>query len=255
MAFATLICQPAPAFNWQNPPSGRTWTNVPEVDNLLVIRYKLASYPDFQASLYELLNPAEQRKAARFQREVDRQRFVVGRGGLRWLAGRLLGRAAATVDLVVTEQGKPELVDGAGWQCNVSHAGDWVLWAFGRQSVGIDVEQPKAGFAYDELIPFCFGPAEQQALQQAGPPGNEAHQRLFYTFWTRKEAILKATGIGLTDQLTAISVLDGEQAVLQSTIGAVGTWQIYSFPIDATHLAALACQRLGSIQAFTLPPA
>lgn len=176
----------------------------------------------------------------------------MGRGGARWLAGQLLGQPAATIELAVGEHGKPELIDGAGWQSNVSHAGEWVVWAFGRQPVGIDVELLKAGFVYDELIPFCFGPAEQQALQQVGQPGDEAHQRLFYTLWTRKEAILKATGLGLTDQLTAISVLDGEQVVLSSTIGTAGTWHIVSFPVSETHQAALACQQPRSVLAFTL---
>ncbi|MEZ0612259.1 4'-phosphopantetheinyl transferase superfamily protein [Fibrella sp. WM1] len=241
-----------PNLSWRPWTDAVGWPNVPEPDTLLVVRYQLDSFGAFQHSFYTLLTTDEQLRANRFRQEIDRQRFMVGRGGLRWLAGQLLGQPAATVDLAVGEHGKPELVNSDGWHSNVSHAGEWVLWAFGQQPVGVDVEQLKAGFAYDELIPFCFGPAEQQALQQAGQPGDDAHQRLFYTFWTRKEAILKATGLGLTDQLTAISVLDGGQTVLSSTIGASGTWHIYSFPIADTHLAALACHQPGSIRAFTL---
>ncbi|WP_051054012.1 4'-phosphopantetheinyl transferase family protein [Fibrella aestuarina] len=252
MSFATLICQPAPSLTWQPWTGAASPPNVPGPDGSLIVRYQLDSSGSFQNSLLALLTPAEQLRASRFRQEIDRQRFIVGRGGLRWLAGQLLGQPAATVELTMGKHDKPDLVNNLGWQSNVSHAGEWVVWAFGKQPVGVDVERLKAGFAYDELISFCFGPTEQQALQQAGQPGDEAHQRLFYTLWTRKEAILKATGLGLTDQLTAISVLDGEQAVLSSTIGAAGTWHIVSFPVSETHLAALACQQPGPVSAFTL---
>jgi 4'-phosphopantetheinyl transferase len=213
----------------------------------LVIGYQLGTLPGWEAELGQTLIPAEQVRAARFRQAADRQRFSVGRGGLRWLAGYVANQLPNTVQVVENERGKPELANADGsqvtlWHANLSHSGEWVLWAFDRAPVGIDVEQPKPGFAYADLIQTCFGPAEQAALQQAGLVGSAAHQQLFYTFWTRKEAILKATGIGLTDALTTISVLDGPQHVPAEAIGADDDWHIYSFILPNHVPAAVACR-------------
>lgn len=253
MATATLIARSVPAFTWSEwAPDEHIDVIADQPGDVLLIRCQWGSMPRLQAVFWNLLTDAEQQRANRYRQEPDRQRFAVGRGGARWLAGMLTKQPPNSIHIETLPSGKPELVNASNWQSNVSHAGEWVLWAVGSQAVGVDVESMATGFAYHDLIDNCFSQAERGALRQAALQDDTARRHLFYTLWTRKEAILKATGLGLTDQLTAFSVLDGSQTVVPATIGATGTWQLCSFPLTDTYLASLACRQLGSIYTFTL---
>nr|ASV46758.1 4-phosphopantetheinyl transferase [uncultured bacterium] len=67
--------------------------------------------------------------------------------------------------------------------------------------VGLDVETATRR-ADDSLIEYALSPAEQAAVS-----GLSAEQRTaaFFTYWTRKEAVMKATGKGLKIPLQSIT--------------------------------------------------
>lgn len=78
-----------------------------------------------------------------------------------------------------------------GWyEFNISHSGDWVLIAYSKFPVGIDIEQ-NSGYKND-IIEY-FHPDEKTYIYDALDKG-----RAFFEVWTRKEAFLKATGTGIT---------------------------------------------------------
>ena len=78
---------------------------------------------------------------------------------------------------------------GAEVQYNLSDSGDRILIAVSRQAVGIDVEYVKPKFYYDTILPLNFTQEEIDFIS-----GGDSSNR-FFMLWTRKEAILKATGI------------------------------------------------------------
>jgi 4'-phosphopantetheinyl transferase len=253
MPFATLICETC------LPDLGyglASWANggiTPPAPNIIqVIGYRLGTLPGWEATLSHTLSPTEQQRADRFRQPADRLRFSTGRGGLRWLLRQRTQQPTTEIQLVDDERGKPAPLNLDGWHVNLSHSGEWVVWAFADSPVGVDVEQPQPGFAYADLIETCFGPAEQRAIGEAGPVGSIAHQTLFYTLWTRKEAILKATGIGLTNALTALSVLDGPQHVPTEAIGSDDDWHVYSFTLPTNVPAAVAYRGKAEIRLFLM---
>ena len=89
-----------------------TLTNVPweawpaplRADERAVFRYKIN--PEDQPWLLGWLSTDERDRANQFRQLTDRQRFIAGRGCLRWLAGRLLGTLPGVVALEQTGPGQ-----------------------------------------------------------------------------------------------------------------------------------------------------
>jgi 4'-phosphopantetheinyl transferase len=102
------------------------------------------------------------------------------------------------LDRTCPECGEPHgkvRVVGADLSVSISHSGDWVLVAAGRDGdVGVDVERVDAAIDPMALAPLTLHPAEQE-IMTATEPGRRPVA--FARYWTRKEAVLKTTGDGL----------------------------------------------------------
>lgn len=196
------------------------WSDQLGPPSLAVFRYQIA--PTDQSLLHELLLPDEQQRATRFRQLADSHRFVAGRGWLRWLMGHFTHTPPGEIRLVTGPFGKPDLLNttgsGRNWHINVSHAGEWILLAVGNVPVGVDVEWIDPNWPYQDLVASSLN-ADEQAQLVASPTPRD----LFYTFWTRKESLLKATGQGLTDDLPAISVSKGVHQITNGSLtGKIG---------------------------------
>ena len=64
--------------------------------------------------------------------------------------------------------------------------------------------------------------------------------RAFYTLWTRKEALVKATGKGVDDDFTRVPAADGQHLVDPAALGSAGYWQVHSFVVAEHYLGAVA---------------
>ena len=88
---------------------------------------------------------------------------------------------------------------------SVTHSGDVVAVAVTAEGpVGVDVEMIAPGSESDhhEICPSVCSADERRFVS-----GRDA----FFTFWTRKEAVLKATGHGLRLPMTDVGVTSPEQ--------------------------------------------
>ena len=161
----------------------------------------------------DVLVEEDRQRAARFRQPGDRHNFVLGRT----VVHRLVRPEAAPLPyrFSLGPRGKPFLPDAAAY--NLSHSGRWIACAVSRcEPIGIDVETFARLSDYRDLVPAIMHPAERRCLEQAAPASRLA---LFKRCWTRKEAVLKATGSGLNDDLQSIDVgLDQEQALLDQPV-------------------------------------
>jgi 4'-phosphopantetheinyl transferase len=164
------------------------------------------------ARAFDLLAIDERERAARFVFPVHRRRFVVARAALREILARQLGVAAADVAFRYTPLGKPELVSPRNLRFSVTHSGDRALIAVGNDvSVGIDIECIQERGVDIDGITRSFHPRERQALAESPA---QARLVAFYRCWVRKEAVLKALGVGLTGGLDCFAVSVGTDARL-----------------------------------------
>jgi 4'-phosphopantetheinyl transferase len=89
----------------------------------------------------------------------------------------------------------------SGIEFNLSHSGDFIVIALSHSGIGIDIEYLKRSFDFRDVLTNCFNEEEMSFVLQGDIALN------FYSLWTRKEAVLKATGEGLTDMLQLLNCL------------------------------------------------
>jgi len=193
------------------------------------------------AQLETTLSLEENARADRFHFANDKNRFVVARGLLRELLGRYLHQAPASLEFSYGQHGKPSLSGGnvsSGLCFNLSHSSGLVVYAIARErNLGIDVEHVRAEFAGEDIARRYFSVREVSDLRTLPP---EAKVEGFFHCWTRKEAYLKATGMGLQIPLDSFSVsLLPENPVL--FLGGVeACWHLAAYHPAGGYVAAVA---------------
>lgn len=156
------------------------------------------------------LSPEERRRAARYRDPAAGLRFVRSRVLLRSVLAGHLGAEPAEVVLRDGAAGKPALAGpwaGAGWHFNVAHSGALWLCAVARgMEVGVDVEALRPLPEADRIARPHLSPAEW--AEYGALPAAERPAALLRA-WTRKEACVKAEGLGLRRPLREIEVTFG----------------------------------------------
>lgn len=198
------------------------------------------------ASLQAVLSAEELAKAQRFVFERDRTCSIVAHSILRILAGRYVQTSPSLLRFTLNKYGKPALESpGLPLQFNLSHSANLVLCAFAwRRNLGVDVEYMRANIDYDELARYCFSPFEQEIL---GGLSSDAKHQAFYNCWTRKEAYIKARGMGLSLPLDIfdVSLLPGDEAALlhsREDPGEVQRWLMRRLLPGDGYAGALAVE-------------
>jgi 4'-phosphopantetheinyl transferase len=179
----------------------------------------------------DTLTDEEVGRAHRFYRNVDGLKFAGTRIILRQLLGRYLKTGPKSVRLRVSALGKPLVDPGSRESINfsVSRSGDVAIMAFTRTKlVGVDIE----------LIDESILPLE--CTKKAGgffglSPAGVNYATIgtkFYDEWTRKEAYLKALGIGVFHEI-AKTVYSVDRKV----------WLVRPLAIDRAYAAAIAVEK------------
>ena len=150
------------------------------------------------------LSAEEHARAAAFVFDRDRDRYRAGRALLRGLLSSYTGTAASELQLGAREHAKPQLA-GDAIQFNVSHCADiYVLALCAESQIGVDVEAARIVHDAFQLGEMVFSADEKAQLARC-----ESHDinAAFLRGWTRKEAYIKALGVGLGGvDLQAITV-------------------------------------------------
>jgi 4'-phosphopantetheinyl transferase len=152
-----------------------------------------------------LLDDDERARSTRFFRPTDRHRFVLAHAALRLFLSRCLDIHPTTVRYENGAHGKPRLGPGLpSLDFNLSHSGELAVLAVARdRSIGVDVEQVRDVPDSLSIAVTHFSATERQVLQSL-PPGEQ--RAAFFRCWTRKEAVIKAVGEGLSRALDSFDV-------------------------------------------------
>lgn len=192
---------------------------------------------------FYFLSEEEKAFALRFRFEEDRIRFSVGRQSLRLLIAKYLCVQPETIVLSGDKNQKPAIVQPySDLHFNVSHSGGWVLIALAQKEVGIDIELVEEDFLFQDILGEHFSAPERSFIADSADP---AHA--FYYLWTRKEALTKAWGTGLQENLQTINGLNTENFIDPGK----KSWQLKSFYLSPVYPAAVACSPgIGNILYF-----
>ncbi|WP_454801975.1 4'-phosphopantetheinyl transferase family protein [Mucilaginibacter phyllosphaerae] len=193
-----------------------------------------------------LLTPDESLRAGKYRQQKDTYRFIISRGAQRIILGQYLNTPPAQLQFVLAGNKKPRLVntDGQIVNYNLSHAGDWIVLAVATLPVGADVEYIDEAFLFLDILADNFSREEAAYINQ------QNSTERFFTLWTRKEAILKATGQGLGEHLPLTPALDGEHILDGSLTGSDKNWLLNSFMLQAGYVSTIVAEDAGQAYQF-----
>ncbi len=166
-----------------------------------------------ERSLRALLSEDECERADRFRFPSHRQRFIAARATLRKILGLYLDIHPKNIAFAYTEYNKPYLLTPkTTLTFNVSHSNNIAVYVIANETaVGIDIEKTQHTYNPD-LAKRFFSTEENEALAALTP---EEQVSEFYRLWSRKEALVKASGKGLTMPLNSFSVVMKDKTSIQ----------------------------------------
>ena len=220
-------------------------------DEVHLWRVDLARVAHEEEKWKQVLSEDERKRAARFHFARDCQNFTATRALLRTVLGSYTACDPSHLVFCYSDKEKPSLSPdhlGDRIEFNVSHSGTIALLAFSRgRMLGVDVEQIREDLEHEALARRFFSPHEQQQLA-AAPENDRIHA--FFRCWTRKEAYIKATGIGLSLPLRDfdVSLVPGDENAMLSTrpdAREAARWSLREVPTDEGYVAALCVEGHG----------
>ena len=202
--------------------------------------------------LSSVLSPEELERADRFRNPARRSAFLVARATLRGVLAHESGTDAAALRFATGPHGKPFLTDPpTALRFNLSHSGEIVLCAVAwEREVGVDVERIRPGIDHAALARRFFSPLEHEQLSSLPRALQPA---AFFAAWTRKEALVKAWGVGLSLPLSRfdVSVHPHRRAELlhvREGPGRGGQWSVHELDPGPGYAGALAVEgRMGPL--------
>jgi len=202
--------------------------------------------PKQLGELESTLSADEVARADKFYFERDRRSFIGRRGILRAILAAYLGTKPSALRFLYNEFGKPRLEASTeaarNLSFNLSHSGGLALVAVAiDREVGIDLELIDSTVASGEVAKRFFSKNEVAALEAMPLPMRLAG---FFNCWARKEAYIKARGMGLSIPLDSfdVSLMEGEATDLAGIENSSDTrsWKIEGLDVDPRYGAAIA---------------
>ncbi len=194
------------------------------------------------------LSSIEIERAAKFQFQKDKERYIASHGILREIIGRYTGTNPSCLSFIHNAFGKPFLYlddNIIGLSFNLSHSHDLAVYALTlKRQIGIDIEFIRSDATRARTAEYVFSPREVARLRNLPA---ELQTAAFFNCWTRKEAFIKAKGNGLSIPLKQfdVSFVPGEPACLLGVEwdnGEAKRWRLHDLNVSKQYAAAVAVE-------------
>ena len=180
--------------------------------------YLLEPEGDVDPAAVVLLDITERERAQSFKFARDRRLYIAAHVFLRQVLSHYANVSPAAWQFTFNAYGKPAIANPhCAWlQFNLSHTHGRVACAVARERpIGVDVETRQRLIDVPSLCQYAFSPDEAADVLAVSP--TEKQEDRFFSYWTLKEAYIKARGIGLNLPL--------QQFAFRQE--ADQTWQLY----------------------------
>lgn len=187
-----------------------------------------------------ILSSDERAQANKFATRHLRQGFVDAHVGLRRVLAEYSGENAAALMFSKGAYGKPELLGRPDISFNLSHSGEYAVCVVADgMAVGVDIEHMKPLDDVAALALQVFSDSERYLLSNLGA---DEGLLLFYDLWVRKEAVIKALGLGFSYPAKEVvfSSLDLSPRMLD--VPGHGQWWVSSMHAPEGYAAACSCR-------------
>jgi len=175
------------------------------LNNTTYVHYQQEEHGEVE--LFKLLNPEEQQRAAAFKFEAQRSLYIKAHVFLRKVLSYHTGHPPEAWQFHKNDYGKPFISNAEfrSIQFNLSHTKGMIVCAVSKQCVGIDVEGSRPLNHIKQISQRHFTAKEYEDIFLIQQPEKQLHR--FYTYWTLKEAFVKAIGFGLSIPLKKIGFI------------------------------------------------
>ncbi|USG66599.1 4'-phosphopantetheinyl transferase superfamily protein [Brevibacillus ruminantium] len=195
----------------------------------------------------DILDSEERKTYERYLVDCKKVEFLIGRLLVKGLVGQKLGLSPKQIRFFANEYGKLFIDYRAMTETikrpvffNLSHSQQmWVCALSEIEQTGIDVEAAHQDCVL-EVMPTVFLEKEIAAVEEQAAP--EGKRKVFYRLWTRKEAVMKAKGMGFSLPPLSFSV-----PAFGDLVEDTG-FSFYTFSPLKGYLASVAVAREGSAQ-------
>jgi len=232
-----MIAPPFEITKLDNEPS---WLGL-AANDLHLWLWSIEVHQQYEAMLRGL-QASEQQRVMRLNRRDQRQARIVSRYGMRCLLGAYLDRSARELELHYGPLGRPHLQSSEPFNFNLSHSGGWAAMVIAKTSkLGVDIERIREHLPSKRLLRRVLSRRERATLEAL-----DEHDRstAFCRAWTRKEALLKATGGSIFNSpaLIEVSLDDTSRPKLGggSDRWSPVDWHLHHFQIDTRVIGAIA---------------
>ena len=150
-----------------------------------------------------LLSKKEKERCDDYLNEAEKVRYTCNHRFVRQVLAKYLNVQASEIEFSQAAKGKPYLKDPELF-FNYSYRSNLAILAISpHNEVGIDIEKMKPLHDLKTFASFSFSENEKKIIFKSHP---DQLQETIFTFWTFKEAIIKALGVGLNADLTQIDL-------------------------------------------------
>lgn len=193
----------------------------------LVVRHFAEITPAEESRLLSLLTDADEEGIARHP--VLRRNQQLARAWRREILAQLVNVAPEQLIFEKEAHGKPYLVNH-NISFNISHSQEAfsMLWCLDQIPLGIDIEDKSKIRKEQTLAARTFDSAEMKAWQNPELSPIQAHEQ-WLKIWTRKEAVLKAHGLGIRLDLNTLNTENADETL---THPLLGEWRYQSFVLN-----------------------
>ncbi len=195
-------------------------------------------------SAFNLLSPNEQERALKMRKEEQRITLIINHALNRLFLSHFSDEAPPKIKILTESTGKPYTVAPYP-SFNLSDSATAFLQGYAPYSLGVDLEFMDPQIEYEPIAGRFFTIREIRHILKSGSPW-------FFKYWTRKEAFLKATGLGIIDSLQCIEVVTGINILNSRCIqilpqSETGYFSIKSFIVEPFYIS-VALPHRGMIQ-------
>ena len=174
-------------------------------------------------SFKKVLSDKELERAEKFRHESGRNHFIVCHGILRYILSQYANKRPDHLNILTDSNDKPFLVHKEIF-FNLSHTRNMAAIAISRKSeIGIDIELIRENKHITNIAKRYYSESEKKLIEHSG---QQLHE--FFLIWTRKEAFLKALGLGIRTRLNTIDLGQTQNTILFDSVRAVPEKNIHS---------------------------
>ncbi len=194
-------------------------------------------FADYQQDAWQYLSPLELERAQCLHNKNDVATFVLVHAFLRLLLSQRLKMQLPDVEFEAGVHGKPKLVS-ANMQLhfNISYRRGIFAIAIGETPVGIDIEIHQDDIDGAGIAERLFAAEEKHALQLITE--QQEAKYLFFSIWSRKEAVVKLFGRSL-DDFSQFNVHETHSNIKNSS-WSDENYCCFSLPAPICHSLAMA---------------